>query len=276
MLGIGVVVVVLVAIFIFLWNFIIADIVRPENPRRDVDNFVGRNIEVVLANTYYIEHYDFVIEYDETDLQPEGTIIRQTPAAGRPVAPGSDGLIRVTLTVAAPSSAMAMPDLTNMTYEEAQVHLTGMGVPLANISRREQASDDIMENRIIETLPAAGQPLLEGMPVFLFVSIGPEEREVRVPNLDGMTLNVAITTLQGLGLDYETVMEYSDRPNGVVIGQSVAANTMVAERTQVILTVSSGPEPTPTPSPTPTPPPETPTPPPATPTPPPDENGTEE
>jgi len=221
--------------------------------RVEVDNFFNLHIESVMNDPDFRERYNFTTVYEATNAHPEGFVIRQSPLAGRPVNVDADGRVRVTLTVATAPDQPEMPDLFNLTFEEAQMRLTGMGIPMANIHRRDEASDEIMENRVIHTIPERQRPLFDGMDVFIFVSIGPEEREVRVPNLQGRVLSVAIMELQGIGLDYNTIMEYSNETLGTVIDQDIAPNTMVPERTRITLTISQGPEPTPTPTPTPEP-----------------------
>jgi len=155
-----------------------------------------------------------------------------------------------------------------------------MGVQPGNIVRRDQPSDTVMENHVTDQIPLPGTPINASTNVFLFVSTGPDVQEVRVPDLTGMSLNVAVSTLQALNLDYSVIHEYSAAANGTVIGQSIPANTLVEQREQITLVVSRGPEPTPEPEPTPTPTPEptpTPTPEPTpTPTPDPDPNGESE
>jgi len=261
MLGVGVVLLFLVVAAVFLWNTLIRDIVDDAPERIEVADFVGRHIDTVQNNAFYLDQYDFTIELVETDTDPEGIIIRQNPAAGRPVAIGSDGLVPVRLFVAMPMGEEdLMPDLFNLSYEQARIRLVELGVPSANIHRRDQASDDVQNNHVIETIPMPGANLNRSDNFFLFISTGPEETEVRVPQLYGLSLPIAISMLQDLRLDYTHVMEYSPAANGTVIGQSHAANMLVPERTQIILTVSRGPEPTPEPTPTPTP--EPPSPPP--------------
>ena len=273
MLGVGVVLLVLVGIFIWLWSAILGGIFA-DPVRIDVDDFLGRHIEDVLDDEEYLEIYDFTVEYVETDDHPEGTIIGQNPRAGRSVSVDSDGLVPITLTVAIPADLAVMPDLFNMTYEQARMRLGELGIPLDSIQRRDEASDSIMENHVVSTIPVAGDPLPERISIFLFISTGPEDRPVRVPNMHGNTLSVAISTLQALGLDWETVEEFNNAASGTVIGQSHAANSEVPQRTRIVLTVSRGPEPVPSPSPSPSPPP-SPSPSPS-PSPTPDENGEEE
>jgi len=253
-LGVGLVLVVLVVLGIFLSN-VFGGIINPEEDRREVQDFVGMQINQVLDNRVYADLYDFTVIEEPTDDFPEGMIVRQNPSAGRSIAENSDGLIPVRLYVAVATGAIDMPNLLNRTFEEAQVMLTGLGIPLNNIQRRDEHSDTVTENFITSTVPAAGELVTDGMTVWIFVSTGPSIQMVTVPNLSGMELSIAVRNLQTLELDYGTILEFSNAANGTVIGQDIAAGTSVPTNTRVILTISQGPEPTPTPTPTPPPPP---------------------
>ena len=280
MLGVGVILLFLVVAAVFLWNNLISDIVRPQNDRIEVPDFVGRHINTIQNNAFYLDQFDFAIEYVETDTDPEGIVIRQSPPAERPVAADADGRVAVRLFVARPiAEEDLMPDLFNLSYEQARIALINLGISPDRITRRDQASDEVQANHVADQIPNAGARIdrTGDQNFFLFVSTGPEETEVRVPQLYGLSLPIAISTLQEIGLDYTHVLEYSPAANGTVIGQNLAPNTLVPSRSQIVLTVSRGPEPTPEPTPTPTPEPTpTPTPdPPMPPSPPPDggENG---
>jgi len=255
LLGIGIVAVILVSIFGFLWATVFNPMINPPDERHEVSNFVGRHVDSVEDNDDYWEIYNFTIEFEPSDERPEGFILRQTPIAGRPVLPASDGRIPVTLVVAVGIDETVMPDLFNLNFEQAQTVLINMGISPSNIERREQANETIQPNHIIETIPAAGAPIRDGDRFHLFVSTGPDVQEVVVPDLRGMALNVATATLRDLGLDFRQENEHNAAANGTVFAQSIPHGTRVeVGSTQIVLTVSLGPEPSPEPPPPPPPP----------------------
>ena len=259
MLGVGAVVVALVAIFVFLWQLILGNMFAPAPERVEVEDFVDRQIERVYNDRDLLQIYDFTIQYEPTDEAIEGLILRQVPAAGRSVAPNDYGLVPVTLFVAAPTDTVEMPSLDNLSYAAARTRLMELGVSPNDIMRRDEASDQVLEDHVISTIPEAGRVLVEGMQVTLFVSTGPDERLSRVPDMVGSTLTIAVDRLRQENLVVREEWEYSAAANGTVIRQSHQPGEEVPERTEITLTVSRGPEPTP--EPTPTPPPVTPTPP---------------
>ena len=117
----------------------------------------------------------------------------------------------------------------------------------------EEYSDDIEEGRVTRTDPDEGATLEDGQSVTVYISKGPEEKPVKVPNLIGMTEKVAIAALNDAKLDYSIERKNDDAEAGKVIGQSVDAGEKVDEGTKITLTISLGPAETPEPDPEPTP-----------------------
>ena len=73
-----------------------------------------------------------------------------------------------------------MKDLVGMEYRQARVLLTDMGLDL-KITTETVSSDKYGADAVIETVPAADEPLVAGQTVILRVSTGPET--VTVPPL---------------------------------------------------------------------------------------------
>ncbi len=74
-----------------------------------------------------------------------------------------------------------------------------------------------------------------------FVFAGTEATSVQVPNLEGVTVEVAESTLTDLGLTLGAqTPTTSDRPQGTVINQQPAAGELLEENQSVNVTVSSG------------------------------------
>jgi len=84
------------------WSLLLPGHRPPEPERVEIDNFIGRQIEMILGDDHYQNFYEFIVVYEETDLHPAGTIIRQNPAAGRTVLASQDGMSLVRLYVATP------------------------------------------------------------------------------------------------------------------------------------------------------------------------------
>lgn len=178
----------------------------------------------------------FLIEVQGTrtteEYQP-GQIVEQDPAAGR--TRKSNLVIQVY--VAAEPEKVPMKDLVGMEYRQARVLLTDMGLDL-KITTETVSSDKYGADAVIETVPAADEPLVAGQTVILRVSTGPET--VAVPSFTGQDIANAVQNAQDLGLTvgeitYDT---FSFAPQGQVIEQSIKPTSEVLGGTKISFTVS--------------------------------------
>ena len=178
----------------------------------------------------------FLIEVQGTrtteEYQP-GQIVEQDPAAGR--TRKSNLVIQVY--VAAEPEKVPMKDLVGMEYRQARVLLTDMGLDL-KITTETVSSDKYGADAVIETVPAADEPLGAGQTVILRVSTGPET--VTVPTFTGQDIANAVQNAQDLGLTvgeitYDT---FSFAPQGQVIEQSIKPTSEVPGGTKISFTVS--------------------------------------
>lgn len=178
----------------------------------------------------------FLIEVQGTrtteEYQP-GQIVEQDPAAGR--TRKSNLVIQVY--VAAEPEKVPMKDLVGMEYRQARVLLTDMGLDL-KITTETVSSDKYGADAVIETVPAADEPLVAGQTVILRVSTGPET--VTVPTFTGQDIANAVQNAQDLGLTvgeitYDT---FGFAPQGQVIDQSIKPTSEVPGGTKISFTVS--------------------------------------
>lgn len=178
----------------------------------------------------------FLIEVQGTrtteEYQP-GQIVEQDPTAGR--TRKSNLVIQVY--VAAEPEKVPMKDLVGMEYRQARVLLTDMGLDL-KITTETVSSDKYGADAVIETVPAADEPLVAGQTVILRVSTGPET--VTVPTFTGQDIANAVQNAQDLGLTvgeitYDT---FSLAPQGQVIEQSIKPTSEVPGGTKISFTVS--------------------------------------
>ena len=178
----------------------------------------------------------FLIEVQGTrtteEYQP-GQIVEQDPAAGR--TRKSNLVIQVY--VAAEPEKVPMKDLVGMEYRQARVLLTDMGLDL-KITTETVSSDKYGADAVIETVPAADEPLVAGQTVILRVSTGPET--VTVPSFTGQDIANAVQNAQDLGLTVGEITydAFSFAPQGQVIEQSIKPTDEVPGGTKIIFTVS--------------------------------------
>lgn len=178
----------------------------------------------------------FLIEVQGTrtteEYQP-GQIVEQDPAAGR--TRKSNLVIQVY--VAAEPEKVPMKDLVGMEYRQARVLLTDMGLDL-KITTETVSSDKYGADAVIETVPAADEPLVAGQTVILRVSTGPET--VTVPTFTGQDIANAVQNAQDLGLTVGEITydAFGFAPQGQVIEQSIKPTSEVPGGTKISFTVS--------------------------------------
>ncbi len=205
----------------------------------ETPDIVGMTIEEAMK-----EYKDFeVLEINEdareySDEYEEGEIIKQRPEAEMS---NSSGKIYVTLSRGKREGEIILPELLNMTEEQAKIVLEREGL----VCKIEQEnSEEIEEGHVIKTEPAAQTELIEGDLVTVFVSLGKEVIESSVPKITGMTEDAAISALEAAKLSKGSIgHENSDTvKKGLVIRQDVADGEKRPEGTSIGFTVSLGPK----------------------------------
>lgn len=135
-----------------------------------------------------------------------------------------------------------MPDVRNMSYNEAATILGENGFKLAKST--EKVDYQVPAGQIIEQNPAEGSICKKGRRVYVLISTG--SLPAVVPNLIGLSPQDAVYQIQKAKLVLDTVIsEFSqDFPEGVIMGQQLTVNDTVQMGTKMFIVVSSGPHPT--------------------------------
>lgn len=183
----------------------------------------------------------------EGSTAPAGQVLRQDPAAGSEVAPGST----VTLFVAEGLQPVEVPDVAGMTLLQATQVLVQAGLEVSD-EVLEESSVDVEEGLVIGTDPAPPGLLLPGATVTILLSVGPDS--VVVPSLVGLTPETAAEQLAELELVLAEPIAECDFPNdaeelvGRIMGQVPPAEEEHPQGTEVVVCLgqpaSPGPGPT--------------------------------
>ena len=177
------------------------------------------------------------VEQENSDEVEKGMVISQKEKVDTVVPRFS----KVTVVVSAGSDKVDISELglSGMTLETAVRLLEGKNLK-ADV--QEEASEDVTSGTIIRYEPEDKVAL--GSTVILYVSTGPENEFVPVPNLYGKTDAEAAALLSASGLVAgEVTKEYDSTVSaGHVISQGVEAGTQVAPGDTVDYTLSLGPE----------------------------------
>jgi len=167
----------------------------------------------------------------EESPRPQGEIVRQEPAAGSRVRPGS----RVVFWVASPV-LVAVPDLSGMRGPDAAKRLLAEGLGAGTVG--QEVSEEA-EGTVIDQNPQPKQRVPLGTPVNYRVA---SPVLIRVPSVISLSLDRARQQLVGIHLVMTALpAEWDDATKGTVIGQNPTPNTPMARGAEVIVRVSAGP-----------------------------------
>ena len=132
---------------------------------------------------------------------------------------------------------VVLPDLTNMTEDEAKEELSKIKVSFNKVN--EIYSPTVEAGKVISQDPAPNRRVKERSSVDVVISKGTET--TIVPKVVGMTYDEAVNALQDSKLEIEKIEEASKTVEaGVVISQETAANTTANAGDIVKIHVSTG------------------------------------
>ena len=180
-----------------------------------------------VNSTYYEEYSDTV---------DQGLVIRLDPESGNKVA--ADAAITIVVSRGKAVSTVNVPSVTGYSEEEARDAISGAGLAVGVIS--EEYSTTVSKGKVISQRPEAGSAVSEGTSVSFVVSKGQEG--VRVPDLEGLTLEEATRRLQDVGLLLGDVdrEESEDDMKDLVIGQTPEEGAPLAKSKKVDLVIGTG------------------------------------
>ncbi len=231
----AVVVVGLVVGGIFLWNYF-RNNTDTSSDEVIVPTFTGMIYETEIKDNAEYADFEFEIVEGNQPSQPAGVVLNQNPQAGMTVKRGKT----ITLTVNGGTlEQIIVEDVTGDSQQDAYDTLEALG-----LSPRIQAvsDDETAVGYVVRTDPAAGSTVASGSSITIFVSSGPAEEQVTVPNVVGSSLSTAESDLEANGLVRGSVSydDESDQPEGTVLSSDPEGGTRVSEGSAVNLVVSSG------------------------------------
>ena len=198
------------------------------------------------------EKYNDLPEYPDLRIQileevfdensAAGTVVKQDPAQGTLVEPGS--MVFVTVSLGAEPKVGIMSDLTDYPQVFAEANLNQMDMGL-QIRIEQEYSDDIEEGKVIRTEPVADTTLSEGQEVVLYISLGREIKTGFMPNIVDIDEDLAVRTLNNQNLDLDIQVEHifdSNIQEGNVIKTDPEKGDPLKTGQTVKLYISKGPE----------------------------------
>ncbi len=179
-----------------------------------------------------LELGDIEDQYITSRSQEVGVVTAQDPAAGTSQDKGS----KVNVTVTA---ELAMPNVVGLSQDEAVDNLKDESIKVVEVNRTPVTrAQDI--GKVVTQTPSAGTLIDPDTSVTL--EVGEEATQADVPNVVGLAQEEAQEQLEDAGFAVRVAEASSTEvPEGNVIQQNPAANTVVAKGTTVTVTVSLGP-----------------------------------
>ncbi|MDE6132982.1 MAG: PASTA domain-containing protein, partial [Oscillospiraceae bacterium] len=231
----GIIIIVVAFIAIMLYGTII-DKPQPIGKMPPLINYEFQEVKSAYANQFDV----VVIEEQYSSEYPEGAIIEQNPAEG------SEYLVGNTTVKVKISKGPRMVTVSNV-YDLASNDALNIlkENDKFNVVIYVEFSDTVPKDNVIMTDPAKGEKVPYGSEVKMYVSKGPEEQEVSVPQCVGYTLEEAEQLLNGK-FTIQTMTADSLEEEGTVIEQSIPAvgedgqPNIVKLNTTIILTLSTG------------------------------------
>ncbi|MDO4243063.1 MAG: Stk1 family PASTA domain-containing Ser/Thr kinase [Actinomyces sp.] len=172
-----------------------------------------------------------------SDTVEAGLVISCSPEVGIRLRLGD----AVTAVISRGIEQMEVPDVTGLTQEKATTAITEAGLTPGAVT--QDYSQDVEEGLVISSDPEAGTVVNHSSAVAIVVSRG--RQPATVPDVTGMSLADATTTLEAAGLALGTKTEaYSDTvAEGLVISSDPRAQAVGYYKGDTVdLVVSKGPE----------------------------------
>ncbi len=200
----------------------------------DVPNVVGAE-RAAAEKQLRDAGFEVKVDEQESSFDDEGKVMSQDPASGARVEAGSG----VTISVGTGPSSVQVPRLYGNTPSQAKAVLEGTGLKLGTQSK--DYNNDVPEGAIFYQNPSSGQSVKPGTAVNVTISLGPQQ--VKVPEVYGLSLAAAQTTLSNAGLNSTPVEVKGDEAAGTALSTDPGAGAMLDPGSTVTLYYSAGPPP---------------------------------
>lgn len=206
------------------------------NTAKDVDvpNFIGMTLSEIQNNSSYNFKWEIENAYDSS--KAEGIVLDQSPEAGtKKVKEGAT----IKLVINSSGTTLSVPSVIGLSEDAAKAKIIDAGMLCEVLT---VADDETAEGIVSSVDPREGSSVAVGTTVKLFVSTGPAEKKVIVPDVINQTLSSAknAMTSKGLVVSNDVKTEDSDKAKNVVISTDPLPGVEVAEGSTVTITVSSG------------------------------------
>ena len=192
--------------------------------------YSGSDADVVL---------EVVDEVASSDYE-EGKICSQSPNAGKRVKQGTT----VKLTISTGQETVTLSDYSNQDSTTVFRDLSDKKLKYVDQSTY---SNTVAKGNVVKTAPAAGETVVAGDTVTVFVSLGPQQTDVTVPLIEGLNFHEGKSLLTTSKLRIEAIEELDEddpeargKQPGTIVSQSPSADSKVPSGSVVSVVVVGG------------------------------------
>ena len=179
-------------------NFVIPSLNDDAN-KFTVDNYVKQDIEIVKQELTAKKINVTENRVFNESIQ-KGIIISQDVTPGQELK--LDGYNTIVFDVSDGPETLRVPDLQNKEERLAEIDLKEKGFSVTVV---DEYNDTVAKGSVIRTTPSFDVDVKPGSDVTVFRSLGPEVKQVNVPDLTGKTMKEALDILQASNLTMGTV-----------------------------------------------------------------------
>lgn len=238
----------IIIIFATLWFTVFQNMLAPKEPIT-VPNYVGYTLEeaqqALESDQKLSEHFTVRAgEYKADDTVEKGVVISQSPEGNTTVTSKKTEIVLV-ISSGPEDKEPEEFELEDYTNQDYRLALSKLQAQLIVVTTESQFSDTVKEGMVISTNPAAGTKLKAGDKVTITYSNGPENKEVKMTSLLGLTEEDARNAIAAMKLTLKSVSsEYSDEYEaGKVCYQSIPQGITVSGGSEISIKISLGPKP---------------------------------
>lgn len=220
----------IVALFMVIFNFCS----NRSSKDIEVPNFIGMKFSDVQGNSNY--KFTFKVESVYDSSKPEGVIVDQEPQPNtKKLKEGGT----VVLKVNSSGVLVTVPNIKGTTEEVAKGRLSNAGLKCETLM---VVDDETAAGIVRGSEPQEGQKVVSDSVVRIYVSKGPAEQKISVPDVINKALSTAKNDLTSAGLSVSESISYeaSDKAKDIVISSDPLPGVVVSAGTPVRLIVSSG------------------------------------
>ena len=199
-----------------------------------VPDFVGKDVVYVLEVLTELGLNTKVQGSDYSETIPKNHIIDQTPRPGAEIKKGRD----VKFIISKGPKSVLMPNIIGLSPPQARIIFEENDLCQGKLARIHD--ERIPSENVIAQVPESGRMVQRGQCVDLLVSLGSRPGASKMPDLDGLSLEDALLTIESSNLTNGQIATANQkkRPRNVILEQQPLQGHRVIVKSPVNLVVN--------------------------------------